>query len=539
MGLGCTIKGICGKDDTTAGLQDLLVYALQGLGIFANEARAFNIIDREVDAFVVEALFSTLTNVNFDPERIKSLILLAVDLRERMKARYEQACNDNQQLPKTFTDGPAAFQPAGNMADLTKQADAIGFIKRRATKGPDITGLYGLVLFGLKGVAAYTDHAHVLGYDNNDVYANIHACLAFLATESSNLEDYLTWALRVGETNFKALELLDAANTGNYGMPEPTNVRITAVKGKAILVSGHDLKDLEAILQQTEGTGIHVYTHGELLPAHAYPKLKAYTHLVGNYGGAWQDQQKEFAEFPGAILVTTNCLIEPQASYSNRIFTCGAVGWPGTLHIKNREFKPVIEAALKAPGFAETSEGKFITIGFARNTVLGVADQVIDAVKAGEIRHFFLIGGCDGAKPGRNYYTDFAQKVPEDCMILTLGCGKYRFNKLDFGNIGGIPRLLDMGQCNDSYSAIQVALALANAFNCGVNELPLSLIVSWFEQKAAAVLLTLLYLGIKNIYLGPTLPAFLTPNVLKVLVEKFDLHPISTPEADLAKILSK
>jgi hydroxylamine reductase len=539
MGLGCTIKGVCGKNDTTAGLQDLLVYTLQGLGIYAHEARIFNMVDREVDAFTVEALFTTLTNVNFDPERIKSLIFLAIDLRERMKARYKQACKENQQVPKTFTETAVFFQPADNMTDLIKQADTIGFVKRRAAKGADVTGLYGLVLFGLKGVAAYTDHAHVLGYDRDDLYADIHACLAFLATESSNLEEYLTWALRVGGINLKALELLDAANTGNYGIPEPSNARITPVKGKAILVSGHDLKDLETILQQTEGTGIHVYTHGELLPAHAYPKLKAYQHLVGNYGGAWQDQHKEFATFPGAILVTTNCLIEPQSSYAERIFTCGAVGWPETPHIKNREFQPVIEAALKAPGFSETEEEKYITVGFAHHTVLGIAGKVIDAVKSGDIRHFFLIGGCDGAKPGRNYYTDFAQKVPEDCIILTLGCGKYRFNKLDFGNIAGIPRLLDMGQCNDSYSAIQVALALANAFNCSVNELPLSLIVSWFEQKAAAVLLSLLHLGIKNIYLGPSLPAFLTPNVLKVLVEKFDLHPISAPDADLAKILTQ
>lgn len=538
MGIGCTIKGVCGKDNTTAALQDLLVYALQGLGIYASKAREFNIIDNEIDAFTVEALFTTLTNVNFDPERIKDAILTAVDLRERMKTRYEQACINLNKIPDDSLNGPAAFKPEATINEMVKQADVIGFAKRRSSKGADITGLYGLVTFGLKGVAAYTEHAHVLGYDSDEIYANIHACLAFLAEESTNMDDYLSWALRLGETNFKAMALLDRANTGNYGHPEPTAVRITPVAGKAILVSGHDLKDLEALLQQTEGKNINVYTHGELLPAHAYPELKKFKHLIGNYGGAWQDQQKEFNEFPGAILVTTNCLIEPQEGYRNRIFTSGAVGWPNIPHIKNRDFTPIINSALAASGFPETVEEKRITIGFGRNTVLGVAPQVIDAIKAGQIKHFFLVGGCDGAKPGRNYYTDFVQQVPQDCVVLTLGCGKYRFNKLEHGDIGGIPRLLDIGQCNDSYSAIQIAVALAEAFNCDVNELPLSLVISWFEQKAAAVLLTLLHLSIKNIRLGPTLPAFITAPALKILVEKFNIQPITTPEADLQQLLA-
>jgi hydroxylamine reductase len=342
----------------------------------------------------------------------------------------------------------------------------------------------------------------------------------------------------VGELNLKVMGLLDAANTGAYGHPEPTKVRVTPVKGKAVVVSGHDLKDLEELLKQTEGKGINVYTHGEMLPAHAYPGLKKYKHLVGNYGGAWQDQVREFAAFPGAILMTTNCIQKPKESYKGRIFTSGLVAWPGVRHIgPNRDFTPVIEAALAAPGFTADAAEKTITVGFARNAVLGVAGAVIEAVKKGAIRHFFLVGGCDGAKPGRNYYTDFAQKVPNDCVILTLACGKYRFNKLPFGDIGGIPRLLDVGQCNDAYSAIQIAVALADAFHCGVNELPLSLVLSWYEQKAVAILLTLLHLGIKNIRLGPSLPAFLTPPVLQVLVEKFHVAPVTTPEEDLAAMI--
>jgi len=335
------------------------------------------------------------------------------------------------------------------------------------------------------------------------------------------------------------MELLDAANTGTYGHPEPTRVKVSPVKGKAIVVSGHDLRDLEALLIQTQGKGINVYTHGEMLPALAYPGLKKYPHLVGNYGGAWQDQAKEFDAFPGAILMTTNCIQRPRETYKGRIFTCGLVAWPGVTHIADRNFAPVIQAALAAPGFAADAPTQEITIGFARNTVMSVAGAVIDAVKAGAVKHFFLIGGCDGAKSGRNYYTEFAQQVPKDCVILTLACGKYRFNKLDFGDIGGIPRLLDVGQCNDAYSAVQIAVALAKAFNCGVNDLPLSLVLSWYEQKAVAILLTLLHLGIRNIRLGPTLPAFVTPAVLQVLVDNFNIMPTTTAEADLKAILKR
>jgi hydroxylamine reductase len=401
-----------------------------------------------------------------------------------------------------------------------------------------VAGLQELITYGLKGAAAYAHHAQILGREDPEVSAAFHEGLDFLAQDDPTADELVGWAMKAGELNLKVMELLDAAHTGSYGHPEPTEVRVTPLKGKAILVSGHDLKDLEELLKQTEGKGIHVYTHGEMLPCLAYPGLKKYKHLVGNYGGAWQDQRKEFDEFPGAILMTTNCIQQPREGYRGRIFTSGLVAWPGVTHIgPQRDFTPVIQAAQAAPGFAEDAPAETITVGFGRNAVLGVAEKVIGAVKAGAIRHFFLVGGCDGAKPGRNYYTDFAQQVPQDCVILTLACGKYRFNKLDFGRIDGIPRLLDIGQCNDAYSAVQIALALAEAFHCGVNDLPLSLILSWYEQKAVAILLTLLHLGIKNIRLGPSLPAFVTPAVLNVLVEKFNIAPISTPEKDLEAIL--
>ena len=370
------------------------------------------------------------------------------------------------------------------------------------------------------------------------LYALFHELINELTRDDLQLGDLLGVSLKVGELNLKAMELLDAANTGAYGHPVPTAVRITPVKGKAILVSGHDLLDLKLLLEQTEGKGINIYTHGEMLPAHGYPELKKHKHLAGNYGGAWQDQAKEFDAFPGAILMTTNCIQKPRLTYMKRIFTTGLVAWPGVSHIGgDKDFSPVISAALAETGFDNDAPAKTITVGFGRNAVMSVAGKVIDAVKAGAIKHFFLVGGCDGAKSGRNYYTELAEKIPADCVILTLACGKFRFNKLEFGDIGGIPRLLDIGQCNDAYSAIQIAVALANAFNCGVNDLPLSLILSWYEQKAVTILLTLLYLGIKNIRLGPTLPAFVTPAVLNVLVEKFGIKPISTPDEDLKAIL--
>jgi len=394
-----------------------------------------------------------------------------------------------------------------------------------------------LLTYGLKGMAAYADHAHILGHDDDDVFAFFHEALDFLTRENLTVDELVAMNLRCGEVNLKVMELLDAANTGTYGHPEPTVVRVTPVAGKALLVSGHDLKDLEQILEQTAGKGINVYTHGEMLPCHAYPELKKHEHLVGNYGGAWQDQRKEFEAFPGSIVMTTNCIQKPKESYMGRIFTCGLVAWPGVAHIADGDFTPAIDAALAADGFAADETEKTIMVGFARNAVLGVADKVIDAVKGGAIRRFFLIGGCDGAKTGRNYYTELAESVPDDCVILTLACGKYRFNKLEFGDIGGIPRLLDVGQCNDAYSAVQIAVALANAFETDVNSLPLSLVLSWYEQKAVCILLSLLHLGIKNIRLGPSLPAFVTPAVLNVLVENFNIMPTTTANDDLKAML--
>jgi hydroxylamine reductase len=535
-GTGCTAVGVCGKDATTATLQDLLLYAAEGISMYAHRARQLGASDNDVDVFVIQALFATVTNVDFDPERLKGMLDEAAAIRDKAKALYEGAAAKAGKTPEKL-GGAAEWKPEATIDGLVAQGAEISIVKRMTSLGDTIAGLQELVTYGLKGAAAYADHAHILGKDSDELYALFHEALDFLTNPNPTVDELLGWALKTGEINMKAMEILDAANTEAYGHPVPTKVRVEPIKGKAIVVSGHDLKDLEELLKQTEGKGINIYTHGEMLPAHGYPKLKAYKHLVGNFGGAWQNQVKEFDQFPGAILMTTNCIQKPRDSYKGRIFTSGLVAWPGVEHVHNSDFSKVIEAALAAPGFEEDGPDKEIMVGFGHEAVMGVAGAVIDAVKTGAIRHFFLIGGCDGAKPGRNYYTDFAQQVPEDCVILTLACGKYRFNKLDFGEIGGIPRLLDIGQCNDAYSAIQIAVALAKAFDVGVNDLPLSLILSWYEQKAVAILLTLLYLGIKNIRLGPSLPAFVTPDVLNVLVEKFNIMPISTPEEDLKAIL--
>ena len=535
-GSGCTVLGVCGKDATTAALQDLLLHATKGIAQYAHRARQLGAVDREIDVFVVEALFTTVTNVNFDPERLAGLIWRGAALRDRARSLYESAAVAAGQTPIVL-DGPAAFAPAADVPGLVKQADVASITLRVGRKGQDIAGLEELYTYGLKGTAAYAEHARILGVEDADVYGSFVEAMAYLASDERSVDDLLARCLGAGELNLRVMALLDAANTGAYGDPVPTPVRVTPVQGKAIVVSGHDLKDLEEILKQTAGKGINVYTHGEMLPAHGYPKLKAYPHLVGNYGGAWQDQAREFDEFPGAVLMTTNCIQKPRESYKARIFTTGLVAWPGVEHVASGGFAPVIEAALAAPGFAEDAPEKTILVGFGHQAVLGVADKVIEAVKSGEIKHFFLIGGCDGAKSGRNYYTELAQQTPSDTVILTLACGKYRFNKLDFGTVAGLPRLLDIGQCNDAYSAIQIAVALANAFKVGVNDLPLSLVLSWYEQKAVAILLTLLHLGIKNIRLGPSLPAFVTPAALNVLVENFGIKPITTPEADLAAML--
>jgi hydroxylamine reductase len=530
-GEGCTKMGVCGKEPEVAILQDLLIYALKGLSQYAVEGRKVSVKDRDANVFTVEALFSTLTNVDFDPDRFVRLIHQCVEMREALKTKVQNAGGK-----LNFSEGPATFKPDKNFEGLIGQGEKVG-LKSDSTINPDILSLQHILLFGIKGVAAYADHAFILGQEDDAVYAFIHEALAATLRKDLSLDDWIKLVLKCGEINLRAMELLDAGNTGTYGHPVPTKVPLGVKKGKAILVSGHDLKDLEEILKQSEGKGIFVYTHGEMLPGHGYPGLKKYSHFYGHYGTAWQNQTKEFENFPGAILMTTNCLQRPKDSYKNNLFTCGTVGWPGILHIADRNFSPVIEKALTLPGFTADTNGRSVMVGFARNTILGVADKIVEAVKGKAIRHFFLVAGCDGAKPGRNYYTEFVEKVPQDAVVLTLACGKFRFFDKELGHIGGIPRLLDVGQCNDAYSAVQVAIALSKAFNVGVNELPLSLILSWYEQKAVAILLTLLYLGVKNIRLGPSLPAFISPNVLNTLVKTFEIKPISTPEADLKAIL--
>lgn len=541
-GTGCTVAGVCGKDAQTAALQDLLVYATKGIAHFAIKAWQAGGKDPEINRFVLEALFSTGTNVNFDPDRLVALLKKAAKMRDKSRALYNEVC-DNEGCCSCCgcdeTPESALWEPADTMDSLLKQAVDVGIEKQKAALGDDRAGLQNLLTFGLKGMAAYADHAMILGKEDDSVYAFFFEALDFLNNPDPQVNNLLGMNLKCGEINLKVMGMLDAANTGAYGHPVPTAVRIHPLKGKAILVSGHDLKDLEMLLKQTEGKGVNIYTHGEMLPAHGYPGLKKYKHLAGHYGGAWQDQRTEFDAFPGAILMTTNCIQKPKDSYKGRLFTCDLVAWPGVVHICDRDYTPLIQAALAAEGFKEDGPDKTILVGFGHNAVLGVADKVIEAVKAGAIKRFFLIGGCDGAKSGRNYYTEFARQVPKDCVILTLACGKFRFNKLDFGAINGIPRLLDCGQCNDAYSAIQIAVALANAFKCGVNELPLSLVLSWYEQKAVCILLTLLHLGIRNIRLGPTLPACVTPAVLDVLVKKFNIMPITTPEQDLKSILEE
>ena len=530
-GEGCTKIGVCGKTAEVAALQDLLIYGLKGLSLVAVEARKRKIDLSEVDQFTLEATFSTLTNVDFDPARFVELIARCAKLRDGLKQKVKAAGG-----PSDFGHDAAAFAPAGSAEALVDMAERAG-VKAPAADA-DAQALRELLTYGLKGVAAYADHARILGRTDEAVYAFVHEAFAAMLNPKMAVGDYLGLVLKCGEMNLKAMELLDAGNTGTYGHPVPTKVPLGHKQGKAILVSGHDLKDLEEILKQSAGKGINVYTHGEMLPCHGYPELKQkHPHFFGHYGTAWQNQAREFAQFPGAILMTTNCIQKPTDSYRDNIFTAGLVGWPGVRHIADRNFTPVVDKALALPGFPADEAGKEIMVGFGRNTVMSVAGKVIELVKAGKIRHFFLVGGCDGAKPGRSYYGDFVEQVPKDCVVLTLACGKFRFFDKDLGDIDGIPRLLDIGQCNDAYSAIQIAVALAGAFNCGVNDLPLSMILSWYEQKAVAILLTLLHLGVKNIRLGPSLPAFVTPNVLKVLVEKFNIMPIKTPAEDLKAIL--
>lgn len=532
-GEACYQTGACGKSPEVDALQDLLIHCLRGLGQVALRAHAAGIPCREVDWFTCESIFATLTNVNFDADRFVEFIQTCITLRENLKTQLWQDGD------RTEWTGLATFNPVGTTEELVQQGKEIEyeFISQSASN-VDVFSLKLLTLYGLRGLAAYTYHAGELGQHDDRLYTFFHEVLANLDRQDLPLEAWVALALKIGEWNLRAMELLDQGNTEYYGHPTPTVVPLNPRPGKAILVSGHDLKALEDLLQQTAGKGIDIYTHGEMLPAHGYPRLKqTYPHLYGHYGTAWQNQTREFAAFPGAIVMTTNCLMPPRESYSDRVFTFGVVGWAGLTPIEGSDFASVIEKALELPGFTEVTESRTVMTGFAHHAVLSVAGEVIDAVKQGKIRHFFLVGGCDGAKSGRNYYTELVEQVPQDCVVLTLGCGKFRFFDQDLGDINGLPRLMDVGQCNDAYSAIQIAVALANAFGVGVNELPLSMILSWYEQKAVAVLLTLLHLGIQNIRLGPTLPAFVSPNVLKLLSEQYHLKAISSPEADLAACL--
>lgn len=530
-GIACTNVGVCGKDNNTAALQDLLLHALENLAVYAQSARHAGIFNQEIDRFTSEALFATLTNVNFDPESIQEYIKKCTGfitaLRQELIEKKVIGENDIS-LYTIPTDLNARLQQAEQVGMLfDKKADA------------DIQSLQQILVYGLKGIAAYAYHACNLGFEDERIYAFMHKALADIGNNTDDMQYWLSMVLRCGEVNLICMELLDRANTSSFGHPVPTEVSLGHRAGKCILVSGHDLGDMKTILEATRGKGIDVYTHGEMLPAHGYPELKKYEHFYGHYGTAWQNQRKEFEGFPGPILMTTNCLQEPRDSYAHSIFTTGPVAWPGVAHLSAGDYEKIVQMALQMPGFAEDEDNGKVMCGFAHNAVLGVADKVIAGVKSGHIRHFLLVGGCDGARAGRSYYSEIVEKSPQDTVILTLGCGKFRFFNKQLGDIDGIPRLLDVGQCNDAYSAVQIALALAQAFDCGVNDLPLSLVLSWYEQKAVAILLSLLYLGIKDIRLGPTLPAFITPAVLNVLVENYGIKPITNADADLEAILSR
>ncbi|MCF8053694.1 MAG: hydroxylamine reductase [Deltaproteobacteria bacterium] len=531
-GQGCTKIGVCGKEPDIAALQDLLIKSLKTLSEAVVTGRQWHIKPSpELQAFVLEALFSTLTNVNFDANRFVAFNKRSAKFREEMEKAILSAGD------KSYGNGTITITAKATLSELVAEGSRFG-IKDNPLLEPDLVSLRELLIYGLKGVAAYANHARILGKEDEGIYNFIFEALCATERKDIGVGELLTLVLRCGEINLKAMELLDTGNTSAYGNPVITSVPLGAKKGKAILVSGHDLKDLAELLKQTAGKGITIYTHGEMLPTHAYPELKKYSHFYGHYGTAWQNQQKEFAHFPGAILMTTNCLQKPEESYRDNIFTCGCVGFPNIPHIVENDFSAVIKRANELPGFSEDTDAGTVLTGFGHNTVLSIAGTIIDMVKSGQIKHFFLVGGCDGAKSSRNYFSEFVEKTPPDTIILTLGCGKFKFFDKNLGKIGEIPRLLDVGQCNDSYSAIRIALALSQAFGVGVNELPLSLIISWYEQKAVAVLLTLLHLGIKNIRLGPSLPAFITPNILNVLVENFAIQPITSAEKDLNDILA-
>ncbi|MEK6775728.1 MAG: hydroxylamine reductase [bacterium] len=537
-GFGCDKVGVCGKQPDVSALQDLMVCQLKGIGYLAHRARELGKVDDEVNRYTIEALFTTVTNVNFDPDRLAEWIREGNRIREKAADLYREAGKlAGRKINETQWPSTAKYRPKMTVNELLEEALMMeGTCLLTAPANKDVRSLQQLLLYGIKGMAAYADHAYLLDREDDAIFAFTHKALSALNNPDIRIDDLVTLNMECGTVNIRAMEILDEAHTSRFGHPEPTVVTTGCKAGPAIIVTGHDLLDLEELLKQTQGTGVNIYTHGEMLPAHGYPELKKYKHLTGHFGTAWQNQQKEFDGVPAAFLFTTNCIQKPRDSYKDRVFTCGLVAWPDVTHVQGRDFSAVIQKAKELGGFEDKVGGTLMT-GFARNAVLSIADKVIDAVKSGAIKHFFLVGGCDGSKPGRNYYTEFVEKAPKDTVILTLACGKFRFNHLDLGDIGGIPRLLDIGQCNDAYSAVKIAQALAGAFNCGVNDLPLSLILSWYEQKAVVILLSLLSLGIKGIRLGPTLPAFITPNILDFLVKNFDIKPIGTAEKDLHEIL--
>ena len=534
-GKGCTKMGVCGKTPEVAALQDLLIFQIKGISCYAKEiVEKGENVDKDIVSFVENCLFTTLTNVNFDADVHVELLKRSQEIKEQLRSKV--GCIKN-------TTEHATYNLSSTKAEMLKDAKKAGIMYDQDLD-PDIRSLRQTIVYGLKGISAYGHQARALGYYDDQVDNFYIRALEATTDDYLSVEELIRWTMRTGDMSVAVMKKLDEANTEVYSNPTPHKVNVKMKKGPFIIVSGHDLKDLEMLLQQTEGKGINIYTHGEMLPSHGYPGLKKYKHLVGNFGGAWQDQQKEFDSIPGCILMTTNCLMRPRETYKDRIFTTNVVGWDGVKFVPKKEdgtkdFSEIIEKALELGGYEEDQEPHEILVGFGHHATLSNAGAIVDAVKQGKIRHFFLIGGCDGARPGRNYYTEFAKKVPQDCVILTLACGKYRFNKLDFGEVAGLPRLLDVGQCNDAYSAVRIATALADAFETDVNGLPLSLIISWYEQKAVADLLALLSLGIKGIYLGPTLPAFLSPNVLQYLVDTFDLRPISTPDDDLKTCLKQ
>lgn len=527
-GKGCTKIGVCGKTPEIAAMQDLLIYQLKGISLYALELVKKNEgIDKSVVSFVEDSLFMTLTNVNFDPDVHMDMLKKSQKIKENLREKLK---HEKLNYPE------ALYDLSGTKEKILEDAKQAG-IMYDENLNEDIRSIRETIKYGLKGIAAYAHQARFVNYSSDEIDSFYFKALASLVYNLA-VEDLIKLLLETGNISVKVMELLDNANNNLYNSPSPKKVNVNIKKGPFIIVSGHDLRDLEMLLKQTEGKGINIYTHGEMLPSHGYPKLNKYPHLIGNFGSAWQNQQKEFDNIPGCILMTTNCLMKPKDSYKDRIFSTSVVGYDGIKHIGkdkdgNKDFSEIINKAIELGGFKEDEEDKEIKVGFGHKAVLSNAEAIINAVKQGRIKHFFLIGGCDGAKPGRNYYTEFAEKVPKDCVILTLACGKYRFNKLDFGEINGIPRLLDVGQCNDAYSAVRIASALADAFKTDINSLPLTIVLSWYEQKAVADLLALLSLGIKGMYLGPSLPAFISPNVLKFLVDNFDIKPISTAEQDL------